>query len=200
MPSALRNQRATAINALSTQSSLLQAKTAKGSKPTSSQTPNKRTAVAALDEADLKLMAQLQGHSLATVPSGSIESSLVSVQDVPSPMAAIDNRKLALINAVSASLIGSPKLDDKADKTRLTLLRLAEAVVHQDPEFLLKLALCTLYLLGLRCIAPYPPLANRYTAATQHSCHRQLSSRSVGIVTGLQAVLAQVLWHEHSTT
>ena len=146
-PTALRSQRATATGTLLTKnSSTLKAKTtsSSNSKQASTGTPNGKVTVTALDEADLKLMAQLQGHALA--PTSAVESTVL-VELLPSPMAELDNRKLALINAVSASLIGSPKLDDKADKTRHTLLCLAEVVVRQDPEFLLKLALCKYTLL-----------------------------------------------------
>lgn len=51
------------------------------------------------------------------------------------------NRKLHLTNAVAASLISSPDFTSETDVTKLTLLDRVLAVVDEDPEFLLKLAL-----------------------------------------------------------
>eukprot|EP00045_Choanoeca_perplexa_P017454 m.253773 g.253773 ORF g.253773 m.253773 type:complete len:2624 (-) comp17544_c0_seq1:33-7904(-) len=171
VPSALRSQVATYSSPV-TQSSLLKP-TVRASTTTSAHAstglPSAGPTVTALDESDLNLMAQLKGHSLATVTIG-LNESAVSLEDTASPMADLDNRKLALINAVSASLIGSPKLDDKADKTRLNLLRLADVVVQQDPEFLLKLALYTRQQLNIRITANFL-LA---LAASLHACRPYL--------------------------
>jgi hypothetical protein len=62
--------------------------------------------------------------------------------------------QLALINAVSGSLICQPNFKDPQDNTRKALSGMAEKVVFYDPEFVLKVrnVQCTMYranLIGL---------------------------------------------------
>ncbi|XP_030043878.1 telomerase protein component 1 isoform X2 [Microcaecilia unicolor] len=67
----------------------------------------------------------------------------------------INEKKLALINAVGCSLVESPKFGDSDDSTRQALQRLAEEVTEADPEFLLKVALYTRQELNIRSTANF---------------------------------------------
>nr|XP_033779692.1 telomerase protein component 1 isoform X2 [Geotrypetes seraphini] len=76
-------------------------------------------------------------------------------QSLPDLEEQLNEKKLALINAVCCSLVESPKFEDPDDPTRKALMRLAEDVTEADPEFLLKVALYTRQELNIRSTANF---------------------------------------------
>ena len=85
--------------------------------------------------------------------------------------------KDVLVNLVSSSLLNQPNFKNIKDQTRLTILQIAEQVVANDPEFILKLALYTRRELNIRvtanfliCLAAFSvecrPFLSRYFKAS----------------------------------
>ena len=68
---------------------------------------------------------------------------------------AMQCQKNALVNLVSASLLRQPNFKSQKDPTRNTLIKLSEAIIHVDPEFILKLALYTRRELNIRVTANF---------------------------------------------
>lgn len=64
-------------------------------------------------------------------------------------------QKNALVNLVSSSLLNQPNFKNSKDPTRLDILKMAELVVVDDPEFILKLALYTRRELNIRVTANF---------------------------------------------
>ncbi|XP_071492969.1 telomerase protein component 1-like [Diadema antillarum] len=63
--------------------------------------------------------------------------------------------KQQFINAISASLIGGPNFHERGDLTRREIKRQAEAIIGQDAEFVLKVALYTRKELNIRTTANF---------------------------------------------
>ncbi|KAL5022413.1 hypothetical protein ScPMuIL_001568 [Solemya velum] len=78
-----------------------------------------------------------------------------TLSKIPRPLDDINGMKLALINAVSGSLICQPKFKDPNDRTRQQLEMMAVRVVTYDPEFILKVALYTRKQLNIRTTANF---------------------------------------------
>ncbi|XP_062609595.1 telomerase component p80-like, partial [Saccostrea cucullata] len=71
------------------------------------------------------------------------------------PLHDVNGLKLALINAVSGSLICQPDFSKSNDLTRRALSEMSERVVTYDPEFILKVALYTRKELNIRTTANF---------------------------------------------
>ncbi|KAK3095524.1 hypothetical protein FSP39_015646 [Pinctada imbricata] len=78
-----------------------------------------------------------------------------ALSKIRAPLHDINGLKLALINAVSGSLICQPNFKDSKDLTRITLTGMVESVIQYDPEFILKVALFTRKQLNVRTAANF---------------------------------------------
>ncbi|XP_064601394.1 LOW QUALITY PROTEIN: telomerase protein component 1-like [Liolophura sinensis] len=74
---------------------------------------------------------------------------------VPIPVLDTSSKKMALLNAISSSLICSPNFKDVKDESRAQLMALAENIALYDPEFVLKTALYTRRELNIRTPANF---------------------------------------------